>query len=477
MMFDSATENADSKFMNACDLVYERAAQNPAGIAFWSPRRSVSFGDFVGSAQQVRRSLVKKGLRPGDAVLLIADLGPELYAAVLGILSHGCQVLFIEPWLSVERIEHILNICQPKAFISNWFGRLWGLRCRAVRNIPLQLRLAACFEGDRQLFPAERVPSTQTAIVSFTSGTSSQPKGVVRSHGYLIEQHRTLSRALGHHHVTGSDLCIFANFALSNLAAGRTTVLVNRRWSVTYLRDLRFLSKDLQIGSLTCGPGFLHHSWDQLELPNLQSLHVGGALTDCKQMEAVIARWPEAHILHVYGSSEAEPVAVCEAQDALKHSMQAGYFQTLFLGQPIAEIKANIEVDDLWVSGDHVCPAYIGADEANARDKRRDELGQLWHRMGDRIISDDQGWWYQGRNFQLQSDFLLEQKIYQSLGHSKAFLHRYRDELILSGEISSGIGKKLLNEFPDISRVERHKIKRDVRHRARIDRKKSTKVR
>ena len=39
--------------------------------------------------------------------------------------------------------------------------------------------------------------------------------------------------------------------------------------------------------------------------------------------------------------------------------------------------------------------------------------------MGDRIISDDEGWWYAGRVAQPEDEFHLEQRIYSCLENER----------------------------------------------------------
>jgi acyl-CoA synthetase (AMP-forming)/AMP-acid ligase II len=125
----------------------------------------------------------------------------------------------------------------------------------------------------------------------------------------------------------------------------------------------------------------------------------------------------------------------------------------------------------LWISGEHVCGEYLGNPEENSRSKSRDAEGRLWHAMGDRMTEDEDGFWYQGRSFQMADDFLLEQKIYRTLGHTRAFIFRDKSNLpILSGEGVRKLSKEIQVKFPEVSRVQEKRIIRDRRHRARIDR-------
>ena len=66
-------------------------------------------GQLAGAAQSFMR---QEGLRPGDPVLVLAPPSPLLYGTLVGLLGQGLEVLFVEPWLPVSDIEHILATVQ-----------------------------------------------------------------------------------------------------------------------------------------------------------------------------------------------------------------------------------------------------------------------------------------------------------------------------------------------------------------------------
>ncbi len=434
----------------------------------------VTFGELLSLGARAQKVYRRHGLQPGDMVLLADNLGPRLYASVIGILASGATAVLVEPWMPIERINRVIRRVQPKIFSASLVGRMWGLRSQAVREIPNWVRPGeiANERGVEELH-LESVDPETIGILTFTSGTTGEPKGVVRHQGYLLEQHRVLSSVLDLETFRGPDLCIFANFALANLSSGRGSIIVPPAWKTDDLRWLESLRGADAPESLTTGPAFLMRLMDETRLPELKSLHVGGALTDCWILETAFAHFPDAHVSHIYGSSEAEPVACIDAREAVERSRARGLFQTLSLGKPVQEIKSTIEPDNVWVAGPHVCPLYIGGDEENRLHKRRDEEGRVWHSMGDRVRSDHDGWWYSGRSGQALSDFELEQKVYAAIGSSKAFVVRENDALTLCIE-PDGLRRdrtyEILRSMKAFNRICEVRIRRDRRHRARIDR-------
>lgn len=471
-----------------------QANLNPSGFALRIlGDRSVSFGELLSISIRMQDYFKIKGLEAGNSVLIFDRLSIPLYASIIALMGLGARVVFVEPWMPIHKIAIAVNLTRPKVFLCGLWGQLWGARVSEIRNIPKWLKLSKLLESlsppSRSSLWIEKVHPDTCAMVAFSSGTTGNPKGVVRSHGYLLKQKEVLARHLvkplaKSSEGTGTDLCIFANFVLLNLSLGRGSILVPHPWRARDIQCLRDLPDSEKPTTMTVGPSFLERMILWSDLKSLDSIHVGGALTDCQLFKAGFKKWPNADWHHVYGSSEVEPVCVSDARVAVEKSEGHGFFQTLYLGHPVPELQTQLSAEGLkeglWVAGPHVCAEYLGNIEETRSFKHRDENNVLWHFMGDRMKvlgESSQGtpgeWWYWGRAHQLQEDFELEQKIYSHLGSSKSFLSREEQELILCGEGLSSRRTNVLEKFPMINDVQEQKIVRDRRHQARIDRQRS----
>ena len=458
--------------MNCVDRAFGHAKERPRRTALWTVTdRAVSFADLFERAARTQKLFYEKGLRPGDHVLLAASPSATLFAAVLAIGGLGACGMLVEPWMSVQKIDHVLRLVAPKVFFADALGQLWGLRVPSIRRVP-------SWVGPRDAvrtstpgpFWVEDVGPDAPASIAFSSGTSGVPKGTVRTHRYLRDLQALLGRGETSD-LTGPDLTVFANVVLFHLGTGRGSLWVPPRWSSRDLRRLAELPAELQPHSLACGPGFLRKLLEVPGFAALRSVCVGGALTDCWILERALARWAEARWTHIYGGTEAEPVAVADARAAVAASRARGYFQTLFLGAPIPEVRTRREPEGLWVSGPNVCPEYVGATAETRQVKRRDAAGVLWHFMGDRVEADAAGWWYGGRSSQRPKEFRLEQTLYAYLQSSACFIHGARDGAIyLVGENIARRAAEIRRKFPEVAGVVETRIARDRRHRARIDR-------
>jgi len=449
----------------------------PAGQMAFHPLGGIatSFGELMDCSKRAQKTLLDLGFKQGDAVLLADSLSAEFYAVVMAALGLGGKVILVEPFLPVSEIQNIIALVSPRVFVSSLMGRLWGGRVKAIRQIPhWSSSRGLCREsGSEKELVVVPVAPDDAAVLTFTSGTSSgRSKGVVRSHRGLIAQNHAIRNAGDLHRFNGPDLAIFANLTLANLGMGRGTVFITPGWRTDHLRKVRDLPQGIAPETLSCGPAFLDRFiTGGFATRSLKSVHVGGALTECALFERAFRALPDARFLHVYGSSEVEPVSFVDARESVRKSKDRGFAHALLAGKIVNGLRGRLDEKTLWVSGEHVCGEYLGNPEENLKSKMRDEQGVLWHAMGDRMVETEEGLWYQGRSFQQTSDFGLEQSIYGVLGHTNAFLFREPGgDLVLSGENLRTKISEIRAGFPAVDRIQEKKIIRDRRHRARIDR-------
>jgi acyl-CoA synthetase (AMP-forming)/AMP-acid ligase II len=266
-------------------------------------------------------------------------------------------------------------------------------------------------------------------LLTFTSGSTGLPKPVLRTHGFLLVQHRVLQQCL-RLKAGEIDLAAMPVVLLSNLAAGVTSLIpdadLRRPGAVNPARVVRQLEQ-YPVVSAAASPAFFERlarycAARDLIFPGLKKLATGGAPVFPRLLAQLQAMAPRAEVLAVYGSSEAEPIAqiaYSRIEAADREAMHAG--RGLLAGRAVDAIQLRI-LPDRWgqpigpytarefaaaclppqqsgeivVTGDHVlCGSLRTLDDEQTTFRVN---ATAWHRTGDAGFLDHRGrLWLLGR--------------------------------------------------------------------------------
>ena len=496
---------------NICKVLSEVAAKYPDQVALVDRhrgrRRELRFSELDEATAFGAQQLSEFGLEVGDTVLFLHPVSIELYTALLSVFKAGMTAMFVDPSVGREGIEACCQLRQPQGFFGSPKAHLLRLFSRSIRRAPVKMHSGSCFlPGSRRWHPAgdgwaEVVDGAEVpALITFTSGSTGEPKGVARSHEFLIAQHRALENALG---LVGgeTDLITLPVFALANLGSGLTSVLADTDLAKPGEADAVAVARQIfeeSVSRVAASPAFFEAMLEQPEsLSRLKRIATGGAPVFPPLLDRLAEAAPEAEVFAVYGSTEAEPIAHVERGEILAEDlerMKAG--GGLLVGKPVDEIDLRIlpdqfgtpvfedpgdlpvgEIGEIVVSGEHVLDGYldgVGDDETKFRVGDR-----VWHRTGDAGALDESGrLWLMGRcTAKLGGGevypFSVECALSFVSGLRRSAVTEFRGERLLVVEVEGedvleGIrAGEIAAKFDRVVRVE--KIPVDRRHQAKVD--------
>jgi acyl-CoA synthetase (AMP-forming)/AMP-acid ligase II len=320
-------------------------------------------------------------------------MGIELYVTLLAVFHLGATATLIDPAADVQAL---LERHPPDAFIGIGKAHLLRLKIPALRGlklyvstgfIPLPHRRLHALSGDPPPVDQGQAP----ALLTFTTGTTGLPKAIARSHDFLLGQHRVL-----HHHMPfrpgDVDMPTLPVFLLHSLAGGATCVIADADLKHVGQVDAGPLIKQVrehQVSSISGSPAFFRCLVDGLlerdeQLAGLQNLYTGGARVPAQLVDDLTKVAPNAGIHVVYGSTEAEPIAVLDARQH-RDALLATSDQGALVGRPVPDIQIRIDGDpvgEILVAGAHVNSGYLDNPSADALHKVHDG-DTIWHRTGD----------------------------------------------------------------------------------------------
>ena len=226
--------------MNIAEILRDHATTRPEVPAiidtYCGRRRVTTFVEMEAASVRMAVQLQDAGLQPGDAVLVFHAMSAELYIILAAIFRLGLVAMFLDPGQGRDYIEQCCTLHPPKALIASPKAHLLRLTTSTIRYIPHKFIIT----GTKRLkdwslnkrakhnlqskIENRKSKIDRPALLTFTSGSTGQPKAALRTHGFLLAQHRVLADSL--RLTTGQvDLTTMPIVALANLASGVTSVI------------------------------------------------------------------------------------------------------------------------------------------------------------------------------------------------------------------------------------------------------------
>jgi acyl-CoA synthetase (AMP-forming)/AMP-acid ligase II len=512
--------------MNIAEILLQRAAELGGNAAIVDVHRNrdrrISFRELDAATASVAAQIGSTGLKPGDGVLLLHPVSAELYVVLIALFRLGCVAIFLDPSGGRAHVERCCTVFPPKAFFGSPRALVLRWTIPALRRVPrafcfgwfpgarrLELRTDADATTSPEVF---HVAPEAPALVTFTSGSTGQPKAALRTHAFLLAQHRALEASLTLQ-PGKRDLTTLPIFLLANLASGVTSVLPNadlRSPGKIAARPVLAQIERHKIETTAASPAFISRlldecEWSGMTMPSVSSIYMGGAPVFPGLLRKARQFCPHARITAVYGSTEAEPMAEIALSDISREdfdAMEQG--KGLVTGWPVSSIslrvireqwgvpispldartfeqltRASGDPGEIVVSGGHVLPGYLNG-EGDAETKF-DVDGTRWHRTGDLGYMDSAGrLWLLGRcNGKIQDargslyPFAVECAAMQTAGIRRAALAAVDGRRVLAIESTVALSRDDIlrslswAQLDDVVFLEHVPV--DKRHNAKVD--------
>jgi long-chain acyl-CoA synthetase len=200
----------------------------------------VSYAELSDLIARFSGYLKRRGIGPGDRVMIFGRNKPEWLASLIAVLERGALVIPVNPALTASEVRYMVEHAGPRMIVADedlvvslpgarsdieilgigesrsgtWYGALFGA------------------ESDTEILD---VADVDPALMFYTSGTTGRPKGALLSHGAEIF---TAKMVASHFRLRPDDVSLISNSlsfiyplvidCMASLHAGATVVLQER---------------------------------------------------------------------------------------------------------------------------------------------------------------------------------------------------------------------------------------------------------
>lgn len=175
----------------------------------------LSYGELFERCTRLFALFQAQKLQIGDRVVLATHDDKALACVFLALLRHGITAVMVDPDAKPFEINNLIRASDPQAVFMDadklealqpqlqFAGPFYPIKAERgrrgllrvfKRNTPTDNSFPALLDPLTPATPPISVPADTTAMILFTSGTTSQPKGVELTHGNLSAQMETFIR-------------------------------------------------------------------------------------------------------------------------------------------------------------------------------------------------------------------------------------------------------------------------------------------
>jgi long-chain acyl-CoA synthetase len=152
-----------------------------------------SYARIVQGANLLARELEFRGIGKGDAVLLWGENSPEWIITFFACLLRGAVIVPLDHGSTVEFVSRIAREVNAKLIFRSRTLTDTGL---PIQTVVLESVSELTAARESSPYPAPSLSRDDALQIIFTSGTTSEPRGVVISHGNVLANIEPLEREI-----------------------------------------------------------------------------------------------------------------------------------------------------------------------------------------------------------------------------------------------------------------------------------------
>jgi acyl-CoA synthetase (AMP-forming)/AMP-acid ligase II len=344
------------------ELVGRRAALTPHRPVLLQGERVLTFGELRDRAERTAAGLYAMGVRPGTVVAWQLPTRIETVLLTVALARLGAVQSPVIPFYRDREVGFALRESRAAHFAvpGEWRGFDFTAMARRAGARGVFEAYASLPDGDPSVLPAPPASGTDVRWIYWTSGTTSDPKGVLHTDRSLIAGGSCLAHALRlSEDDVGSIAFPFAHiggpdYLVMLLLYGFPAVLFEKFALPDALDEYRRHGVTIAGGSTAFYAMFLAEQRKQPGrklIPTLRLLAGGGAPKPPELHRAVV-REMGCVLTHGYGMTEVPMITMGSPDDSEDDLVRTE-------GRPPAGMEIRIVDGEVRLRGEAVCQGYL----------------------------------------------------------------------------------------------------------------------
>ncbi|MCZ7459620.1 class I adenylate-forming enzyme family protein [Streptomyces sp. WMMC940] len=351
------------------ELIDRRARLTPGRTVLLQDDRRLTFGELRERCERVAAGLYARGVRPGTVVAW--QLPTRIESVVLtGALARiGAVQSPVIPFYRDREVGFALDACAAEFFAvpGVWRGFDHTAMARRIGARRIFEAYEELPDGDPSALPPPPADGTEVRWIYWTSGTTSDPKGVLHTDRSLIAGGSCLAHAL---RLTSDDVGSIA-FPFAHIGSADYLVMLLLRGFPAVLFEKFALPEALDTyrrhGVTTAGGSTAFYSMFLAEqrrqpgepvVPTLRLLAGGGAPKPPELYHAVV-REMGVQLAHGYGMTEVPMITMGSPDDRPEDLATTE-------GRPPEGMEIRIVDGEVRLRGEAVCRGYLDPEQTAA---------------------------------------------------------------------------------------------------------------
>ncbi|WP_432172584.1 class I adenylate-forming enzyme family protein [Streptomyces sp. Tue6028] len=354
------------------ELVDRRAALTPDRPVLLQDDRSLSFGALRDRAERVAAGLYDMGVRPGTVVAWQLPTRIETALLSFALARLGAVQSPVIPFYRDREVGFALRESRAEFFAvpGEWRGFDHTAMARRLGAKGVFEAYDALPDGDPAVLPPPPADGTSVRWIYWTSGTTSDPKGVLHTDRSLIAGGSCLAHAL---RLTADDVGSMAfpyahiagpDYTVMLLLYGFPAVMFEHFALPAALEDYRRHGVTVAGGSTAFYSMFLAEQRKQPGVPVVPTLRLlaGGGAPKPPEVYHCVVREMGVQLTHGYGMTEVPMITMGAPDDTAENLATTE-------GRPPEGMEIRIVDGEVRLRGEAVCQGYLdGAQTAAAFD-------------------------------------------------------------------------------------------------------------